>query len=73
MANDLYRQYGGQPQPSDGGFSQAAAKINGFVDQYRGDPYAEAESLIRAGKITREQWEEAMKMAHQIAPHLGRR
>ena len=28
---------------------------------------------IRSGKITREKWNEALRLAHQIAPHLGRR
>lgn len=74
MANNLYRQFGGQPQtPNDGGFAQMAAQINNFADNYHGDPYAEAESLIRSGKITREKWNEALRLAHQIAPHLGRR
>lgn len=74
MAHDLFRQFGGGKQAvNDGGFSQMAGKINQYVDQYRGDPYAEAESMIRSGQITRQQWEKAMEMARQIAPHLGRR
>lgn len=73
MANDLYRQFGGQPVPNDGGFAQMAANVNQFVDNYRGDPYAEAQSMIRSGKITQEQWEKALGTARQILPHLGRR
>ena len=74
MAHSLFNQFGGRPQtPNDGGFSQMAAKINSFAENYHGDPYAEAESLIRSGKITREKWNEALRLAHQIAPHLGRR
>lgn len=74
MAHSLFNQFGGQPPTqNDGGFSQMAVQINNFADNYRGDPYAEAESLIRSGKITREKWNEALRLAHQIAPHLGRR
>ncbi len=71
MAHDLYDQYG--QQQADVGFAQMAEKINQFTAQYRGDPYAEAEAMIRAGRITREQWERALGMARQIRPHLGRR
>ena len=46
-------------------------KFNNFAKNYRGDPYAEAESLIRSGKITREKWNEALRLARQIAPHLN--
>ena len=50
-----------------------AANVNKFIDSYRGDPYAEAQQMIKSGKITQQQWDEALKMARQIAPHLGRR
>lgn len=73
MAHDLFRQYGNQPAPNDGGFSQLAGNINRFVDEYNGNPYAEAEGMIRSGEITREQWNEALRMARQIRPHLGRK
>ncbi len=73
MAHDLFKQFGNQPAPNDGGFSQLAGNINRFLDQYKGDPYAEAEGMIRSGKITREQWSEALKMARQIMPHLERK
>ena len=72
MANNLCGQMHGA-QPDDGGFSRMAAEVMRFADNYRGDPFAEAESLIRAGRITPEQWEQAKNMARQIVPFLGRR
>lgn len=73
MAHSLYKQFGGTPQANDGGFAQMAERINNFAASYQGDPFAEAESLIHSGKITREQWEKALGMARQIAPHLRKR
>lgn len=73
MANNLYNLFGGQPQrPSDGGFAQMAEKLQGFADNYRGDPYAEAQQMIRSGRITQAQWEQALNMARKIVPHLHR-
>lgn len=73
MENNMYNLFGGQPQrPSDGGFAQMAAQINNFADNYHGDPYAEAQQMIRSGRITQAQWEQALNMARQIVPHLHR-
>ena len=70
MEHELYKQMN-RNAPNDGGFSQMAAGIVQFANSYNGDPYAEAENMIRSGKITQKQWDDALNMARQIAPHLN--
>lgn len=73
MENNLYNMFGGQPQrPSDGGFAQMAEKLQEFADNYRGDPYADAQQLIRSGRITQAQWDQALNMARQIVIQMHR-
>ena len=73
MANPLYKQIGGeQPQaqqPNDGGFGAMMQQFQRFCQQYKGNPSAE---IVKSGKVTQAQVDQARQMASQmmrLMPH----
>ena len=75
MANPLFAQLGGnQPtrQPDDGGFGAMLAQFNQFRQQYQGNAGAEIDQLVKSGKVTQAQLDQAQQMAQQmmrLMPH----
>lgn len=79
MANPLYSQLGGNPtaanqpqQPNDGGFGAMMAQFQQFCQQYKGNPGAEIDQLVKSGKVTQAQVDQARQMASQfmrLMPH----
>ena len=76
MANPLYKQIGGeQPQaqhPNDGGFGAMMQQFQQFCQQYKGNPSAEIDQLVKSGKVTQAQVDQARQMASQmmrLMPH----
>lgn len=78
MANHLFDQLGGnQPQqapqqPNDGGFGAMLQQFNQFRQQYKGNPSAEIDQLVKSGKLTQAQVDQARQMAAQmmrLMPH----
>jgi hypothetical protein len=49
MAHDLFRQYGNQPAPNDGGFSQLVAEVKRMQQTFRGNPQEEVQRLTEQG------------------------
>ncbi len=78
MANPLFNQLGGNTpqqapnQPNDGGFGAMMAQFQQFCQQYKGNPSAEIEQLVKSGKVTQAQVDQARQMASQmmrLMPH----
>ena len=70
MLNNLFSGIPSAKTKTDDGFAQMAQNVMQFANQYKGDPYAEAQAMIRSGKITQQQWDQALNMARQIIPYL---
>lgn len=70
MAHDLFRQYGNQPAPNDGGFSQLVAEVRRMQQTFRGNPQEEVQRLLQSGQMTQEQFNRYAQMANQIAPMI---
>jgi hypothetical protein len=70
MAHDLFRQYGNQPAPNDGGFSQLVAEVKRMQQTFRGNPQEEVQRLLQSGQMTQEQFNKYAQMANQIAPMI---
>lgn len=72
MANPLFDQLGGnQPQqapqqPNDGGFGAMLQQFNQFRQQYKGNPSAEIDQLVKSGRVTQAQVDQARQMAAQM-------
>jgi hypothetical protein len=78
MANPLFDQLGGNvpqqasQQPNDGGFGAMLAQFQQFCQQYKGNPSAEIDQLVKSGKVTQAQVDQARQMAAQmmrLLPH----
>lgn len=78
MANPLFDQLGGNTpqhapqQPNDGGFGAMMAQFRQFCQQYKGNPSAEIDQLVKSGKVTQAQVDQARQMASQmmrLMPH----
>ena len=70
MAHDLFRQYGNQPAPNDGGFSQLVAEVRRMQKTFRGNPQEEVQRLLQSGQMTQEQFNRYAQMANQIVPMI---
>ena len=76
MANHLFDQLGGnQPQrasqqPNDGGFGEMMAQFQQFCQQYRGNPSAEIDQLVKTGKVTQAQVDQVRQMAPQMVQQM---
>jgi hypothetical protein len=70
MAHDLFRQYGNQPAPNDGGFSKLVAEVRRMQQTFRGNPQEEVQRLLQSGQMTQEQFNKYAQMANQIAPMI---
>ena len=70
MAHDLFRQYGNQPAPNDGGFSQLVTEVKRMQQTFRGNPQEEVQRLLQSGQMTQEQFNRYAQMASQIAPMI---
>ncbi len=70
MAHDLFKQFGNQPAPNDGGFSQLVAEVKRMQQTFRGNPQEEVQRLLQSGQMTQEQFNKYAQMANQIAPMI---
>lgn len=69
MPNEIYNQMN---QPNDGGFGAMLQQFNQFRQQYKGNPSAEIDQLVKSGKVTQAQVDQARQMAAQmmrLMPH----
>lgn len=70
MAHDLFRRFGNQPAPNDGGFSQLVAEVKRMQQTFQGNPQEEVQRLLQSGQMTQEQFNRYAQMANQIAPMI---
>lgn len=78
MANPLFDQLSGNTpqqapqQPNDGGFGAMMAQFQQFCQQYKGNASTEIDQLVKSGKVTQAQVDQARQMASQmmrLMPH----
>lgn len=63
MSNPLFDQYGRQ--------NNVIQQFNQFRNSFRGDPKAQVQQLLNSGRITQEQYNQAVKMAQNLQRMLG--
>ena len=66
--NPLYERFGSQPSQNQSMLQQ----FNQFASNFRGDPKAKVEELIRSGQMTKEQFSEYSQMATTLRKLFGR-
>lgn len=71
MANELYKQYGGNDSkvnnlPDDGGFADFIQQFQQFKLQFRGNPQEQIQRMLQSGQISQEQLNKAQQLAQQF-------
>ena len=69
MSNPLFGMFGGNQAPM-GGLMQ---KFQQFQRMFRGDPQQQVQQLLNSGKVSQEQYNQAVQMAQQLQKMIGGR
>ena len=67
MSNPLFGMMGGN-QPQMSGLMQ---RFQQFRQMFRGDPQQQVQQLLNSGKVSQQQYNQAVQMANQIQKMIG--
>ena len=67
MSNPLFQQFG-QQQNAIGGLMQ---RFEQFRQTFRGDPKQQVQQMLNSGKISQQQYNQAVQMAQQFQRMFG--
>jgi len=67
MSNPLFQMMGGQ-----GPMNGLMQRFQQFQQMFRGDPKQQIQQLMNSGRISQEQYNQAVQMARQFRQMLGR-
>lgn len=68
MSNPLFSMMAGQAQ-----MNPLMQRFNQFRQMFRGDPQKQVQQLLNSGKVSQEQYNQAVQMAQQMARMIGGR
>lgn len=66
MANFLFNQFGNAGQ-----YAELIKQFNQFKNNFSGDPRQQVQQLLNSGKITQQQYNEAVQKAQALAQMLN--
>lgn len=67
MSNPLFNMLGGGAVPPQmRGAMDMVRRFREFQQNFRGDPRQKVQELLNSGRVTQEQYNQAVKMAQQI-------
>lgn len=67
MSNPLYQQMG-NPQMGNGNILQ---RFQQFRQMFQGDPKAQVQQLLNSGRVSQEQYNNAVRTAQQLQRMMG--
>ncbi len=67
MSNPLYQQIG-NPQMGNGNIIQ---RFQQFRQMFQGDPRAQVQQLLNSGRVSQEQYNNAVRTAQQLQRMMG--
>lgn len=65
MNNSLYNAFGMQNN-----ISQMVNDFNNFKNNFKGDPRAEVEKMMRSGQLSQEQFNQYAQMANELSKYI---
>ncbi len=68
MSNPLFNMMG-QQMPQMGGLMQ---RLQQFQKMFQGDPRQQVQQLLNSGKVSQQQYNQAVQMANQLQKMLGK-
>lgn len=66
MANYLFKQYG-----NNGQYDSLINQFNQFRNAFRGDARQQVQQMLNSGRISQEQYNQAVQKANALARMLG--
>ena len=70
MSNPLFQQMG---QQMPGGLQQMMQKFQQFQQTFRGDPRQQIQQMLNSGRVTQDQYNQAVQVAQQLQKLMGGR
>lgn len=70
MSNPLFQQMG---QQMPGGLQQMMQKFQQFQQTFRGDPRQQIQQMLNSGRVTQDQYNNAVQVAQQLQKMMGGR
>lgn len=67
MSNPLFQMMGNQPN----GMQQMMQRFQQFQQAFRGDPRQQVQQLLNSGRVSQQQYNQAVKMAQQFQKMLN--
>lgn len=68
MSNPLFNMMG-QQMPQMGGLMQ---RLQQFQKMFQGDPRQQVQQLLNSGKVSQQQYNQAVQLANQLQKMLGK-
>ena len=65
--NPLFQQINSQPSPQNAFMN----RLNAFKKSFSGDPQQAIQQMLNSGRISQQQYNEAVQKANQIAKMMG--
>lgn len=66
MSNPLFNQYGNNPH------SNMIQRFNQFKQTFHGDPKQQVQNLLNSGRVSQQQYNQAVQMANAFQKMLGK-
>ena len=67
MSNPLFQMLGNQPN----GMQQMMQRFQQFQQAFKGDPRQQVQQLLNSGRVSQQQYDQAVKMAQQFQKMLN--
>lgn len=67
----FFNQLGKAPQMPATGFQNMMQRFQQFQQMFRGDPKQQVQQLLNSGKISQQQYDQAVQMAKQFQQMMG--
>lgn len=68
MSNPIFQQMGQQQMP---GMQQIMSRFQQFQQTFKGDPRQQVQQLLNSGRVSQDQYNQAVQVAQQLQRMLG--
>lgn len=72
MSSTMFQMFG-RPTLNTGGIGGLIQQFQQFRQNFRGDPRQQVQQLLNSGRISQEQYNQAVQMAQQLQQLMGGR
>lgn len=73
MSNPLFSMLGGAIPNGFGQMGNIIQQFQQFQQNFRGDPRQQVQQLLNSGKVSQEQYNQAVQLANQLQKMMGNR